>query len=39
VWSDKEQDLISDNNDFDWQFINWYFHHFVGSIHWAAEKD
>ncbi|GIW83317.1 MAG: hypothetical protein KatS3mg105_5124 [Gemmatales bacterium] len=20
----------SDNNGFDWQFINWYFHHFIG---------
>ncbi len=23
--------FISDNNGFDWQFINWYFHHFVGA--------
>lgn len=23
--------FVSDNNGFDWQFINWYFHHFVGS--------
>jgi len=23
--------LISDNNGFDWQFVNWYFHHFVGA--------
>ena len=23
--------FISDNNGFDWQFINWYFHHFFGS--------
>lgn len=23
--------FISDNNGFDWQFINWYFHHFMGS--------
>jgi hypothetical protein len=23
--------FISDNNGFDWQFINWYFHHFAGS--------
>lgn len=23
--------FISDNNGFDWQFINWYFHHLVGS--------
>ena len=22
--------FISDNNEFDWQFINWYFHHFIG---------
>ena len=22
--------FISDNNGFDWQFINWYLHHFVG---------
>jgi hypothetical protein len=22
--------FISDNNGFDWQFINWYCHHFVG---------
>lgn len=28
----KERPLfISDNNGFDWQFINWYFHHFHGS--------
>jgi DNA polymerase III epsilon subunit-like protein len=31
----KDQDssrpmFISDNNGFDWQFINWYFHHFLG---------
>ena len=23
--------FISDNNGFDWQFINWYFHHFLDS--------
>jgi hypothetical protein len=23
--------FVSDNNGFDWQFINWYFHKFVGS--------
>jgi hypothetical protein len=23
--------FISDNNGFDWQFVNWYFHHFIGS--------
>jgi hypothetical protein len=22
--------FIADNNGFDWQFINWYFHHFLG---------
>lgn len=22
--------FVSDNNGFDWQFINWYFHHFLG---------
>jgi DNA polymerase III epsilon subunit-like protein len=22
--------FIADNNGFDWSFINWYFHHFVG---------
>lgn len=28
----KERALfISDNNGFDWQFINWYFHHFLGT--------
>jgi DNA polymerase III epsilon subunit-like protein len=23
--------FVSDNNGFDWQFVNWYFHHFVGT--------
>lgn len=23
--------FVSDNNGFDWQFINWYFHHYTGS--------
>jgi len=23
--------FYSDNNGFDWQFINWYFHHFTGN--------
>lgn len=23
--------FIADNNGFDWQFINWYFHHFTGA--------
>lgn len=29
VSADKPM-FISDNNGFDWQFINWYFHHFTG---------
>ncbi len=32
-WLKKESKgkpfFISDNNGFDWQFINWYFHHFI----------
>ena len=27
---DSKLIFISDNNGFDWQFINWYFHHFLG---------
>ena len=23
--------FVADNNGFDWQFINWYFHHFTGA--------
>jgi len=23
--------FVSDNNGFDWSFINWYFHHFLGA--------
>ncbi len=23
--------FMSDNNGFDWQFVNWYFHHFLGA--------
>jgi hypothetical protein len=23
--------FVSDNNGFDWQFINWYFHHYIGA--------
>jgi len=23
--------FVADNNGFDWQFINWYFHHFLGT--------
>jgi hypothetical protein len=34
VWLAKECNgrpmFISDNNGFDWQFVNWYFHHFTG---------
>lgn len=26
----KRPHFIADNNGFDWQFINWYFHHFLG---------
>jgi DNA polymerase III alpha subunit (gram-positive type) len=26
----KRTVFISDNNGFDWQFVNWYFHHFLG---------
>ena len=26
----KRPMFIADNNGFDWQFINWYFHHFLG---------
>ena len=28
--TDGQPMFISDNNGFDWQFINWYFHHFLG---------
>jgi hypothetical protein len=28
--STRQPISISDNNGFDWQFINWYFHHFLG---------
>ena len=27
--SDGQPRFISDNNGFDWQFVNWYFHHFL----------
>lgn len=27
----KSPIFIADNNGFDWQFVNWYFHHFIGS--------
>jgi hypothetical protein len=34
AWLDREVKgkplFVSDNNGYDWQFINWYFHHFVG---------
>lgn len=26
----KRKIFISDNNGFDWMFVNWYFHHFLG---------
>lgn len=29
--SDGRPMFVSDNNGFDWQFINWYFHHFTAS--------
>ena len=28
--SPKRAMFISDNNGFDWGFVNWYFHHFLG---------
>ena len=27
--ADGQARFISDNNGFDWQFVNWYFHHFL----------
>ena len=31
AWDDEGRKIfIADNNGFDWQFINWYFHHFLG---------
>ena len=29
--SEGKPKFVSDNNGFDWQFVNWYFHHFVGA--------
>ena len=29
--STSRPSFVSDNNGFDWQFINWYFHHFTGA--------
>lgn len=26
----KKPIFIADNNGFDWSFVNWYFHHFIG---------
>lgn len=26
----KKPFFVSDNNGFDWSFVNWYFHHFLG---------
>lgn len=49
--SDGRPMFISDNNGFDWQFINWYFHHFIdnnpfghsstnlGSLYKGMQKD
>jgi hypothetical protein len=31
TYSKGRPQFISDNNGFDWQFINWYSHHFCGS--------
>ena len=28
--SERRSFFVSDNNGFDWQFVNWYFHHFLG---------
>jgi hypothetical protein len=28
---DKRKIFISDNNGFDWSFVNWYLHHFTGA--------
>ncbi|MFX1548547.1 MAG: exonuclease domain-containing protein [Promethearchaeota archaeon] len=30
VKGSKRAIFISDNNGFDWQYVNWYFHHFLG---------
>ena len=32
--------FISDNNGFDWQFVNWYFHHFLGEnpFGWSSQN-
>lgn len=27
----RRHSFVSDNNGFDWSFVNWYFHHFTGS--------
>ena len=49
--SSRRPRFVSDNNGFDWQFINWYFHHFVnenpfgfsstnlGSLYKGLQKD
>jgi DNA polymerase III alpha subunit (gram-positive type) len=31
TYSKNQPIFISDNNGFDWQFMNYYFHHFLGS--------
>jgi hypothetical protein len=30
VGGGRQPMFVSDNNGFDWQFVNWYFHHFTG---------
>ncbi|KAA6305478.1 hypothetical protein EZS27_042868, partial [termite gut metagenome] len=30
VCDDEHPIVISDNNGFDWMFVCWYFHHFLG---------
>ena len=31
TFGDNRPMFISDNNGYDWSFINWYFHHFLGN--------
>lgn len=54
-WVEQQTDgrpiFVSDNNGFDWQFVNWYFHHFtdnnpfghssmnLGSLYKGAVRD
>ncbi|MFX0120833.1 MAG: hypothetical protein ACFFBQ_16945 [Promethearchaeota archaeon] len=32
VKGSKRAIFILDNNEFDWQYVNWYFHHFSGEM-------